>query len=206
MAAQYQLVMQSGPTPGKTFPLEGDVIMIGREATNGIAINDAEISRRHSQLVFQGGKYVLSDLGSTNGTFVNGRRIVGQHILVPGEVVALGEQISLVFEVVAQADPNATMISSAAHTPAAAPRASAPVPPPAARPVPQSYAGQVPADPEIAAPAAKRGPNRTVIIVAVVVLLLICCCVVVPFVYDQMNLWCSPVTSWLVPMIGGACP
>jgi len=94
----YQLVMHSGPTPGKTFLLEGNVLTIGREASNAIAINDAEISRKHAQLVYRDGKYIITDLGSTTGTFVNGQRLTGQHVLQPGEVISLGEQISLLFE------------------------------------------------------------------------------------------------------------
>lgn len=208
MAAQYQLVMHAGPTPGKTFPLEGDVITIGREAGNTIVINDAEVSRKHSQLTFQGGKYVLIDIGSTNGTFVNGQRITGSHVLVPGEVISLGEQISLLFESLALVDPNATMLSSSARI-AAAPRPPAPAPAPAPQPVqPMGYAGHVPAGPEpgmIEEPA-RGGPNQTLIIVAVVILLLLCCCVVGLFLYDYAQLWCSPLTSWLVPMLGGSCP
>lgn len=112
MAAQYQLVMHSGPTPGKVFPLEGDVITIGREAGNGIIINDAEVSRKHTQFVFQGGKVIVTDLGSTNGTFVDGQRLTGQHILQSGQIISLGEQISLLFEAVIPVDPNATMMST----------------------------------------------------------------------------------------------
>ena len=59
MLSQFQLIMRQGPTPGATFPLEGDQITIGRDPSNGIVINDAEISRRHARLTFQGGKYVL---------------------------------------------------------------------------------------------------------------------------------------------------
>ncbi len=210
MAAQYQLVMHAGPTPGKTFPLEGDVITIGREAGNTIVINDAEVSRKHSQLTFQGGKYVLTDIGSTNGTFVNGQRITGSHVLVPGEVISLGEQINLLFESLAQIDPNATMLSSSAR-PAVPPRpaASAPAPAPMPQPVQSvGYAGQIPAGPEsgMVEPTAKGNLNRTLIIVAVVILVLICCCVVGLLVYDAAALWCSPLTSWLVPILGGSCP
>ena len=79
--SQFQFVMRSGPTPGVIFPLEGDQILIGRDASNGVAINDAEISRKHSRISFQGGKYVLEDLGSTNGTFVNGQRLAGPVVL-----------------------------------------------------------------------------------------------------------------------------
>ncbi len=209
MAAQYQLVMHAGPTPGKTFPLEVDVITIGREAGNTIIINDAEVSRKHTQLMLQGGKYVLSDIGSTNGTFVNGQRITGQHVLVPGEVISLGEQINLLFESLVQVDPNATMLSSSAR-PAVAPRPAAPAPAPAPVPAqPVGYAGHVPAGPEpgiATEPPARGGANRTLIIVAVVILVLLCCCVVGLFIYDYAALWCSPLTSWLVPMLGGSCP
>jgi len=209
MATQYQLVMHSGPTPGKTFPLEGDVITIGREAGNGIVINDAEVSRKHSQLTFQGGKYVLTDIGSTNGTFVNGQRITGQHVLSAGEVISLGEQINLLFEALAQVDPNATMLSaSAGRAPVAAPKPVAPAP--VAPPVQSvGYAGQVPTGPEpgLAAPPPRAGGNRTLIIVAVVLVVLLCCCVGGIFIYDYADLWCSPITSWLVPVIsGGSCP
>lgn len=208
--AQYQLVMHSGPTPGKTFPLEGDVLTIGREASNQIAINDAEVSRKHSQLVLQGGKYVLTDLGSTNGTFVNGQRLTGQHVLQPGEVISLGEQINLLFEAVMNSDPNATMLSSG--KPAAAAR-NAPRPQPQ-QPQPQqpaAYAGQVPASPAYApppaAPAAPAGnSSRTLIFAIVGIVLVLCCCVVGAFAYDSMKLWCSPLSSWLVTMLGYACP
>ena len=151
MTAQYQLVMHSGPTPGKIFPLEGDVLTIGRESENGIVINDAEVSRKHTQFVFQGGKFIITDLGSTNGTFVNGQRLTGQHILQPGEVISLGEQINLLFESVAQVDPNATMLSSSRPA-VASPRPVAAAPAPVSRPAsppqsPPAFAGQVPGGP-----------------------------------------------------------
>lgn len=185
MTAQYQLVMHSGPTPGKIFPLEGDLISIGRENENNLVINDAEVSRKHSQLMLQGGKYIVSDLGSTNGTFVNGQRLTGQHILQPGEVISLGEQINLLFEVVTQVDPNATMISAshlAAPRPAAQPVASQP-----------AFAGQVPSGPapQAAAPS-KISSNRLIlIIVGVVLLCAICSCVAFVWWIDANALWCK---------------
>ena len=195
MAAQYQLVMHSGPTPGKTFPLEGDVLTIGREASNQIAINDAEISRKHSQLVLQGGKYVLTDLGSTNGTFVNGQRVTGQHVLQPGEVISLGEQINLLFESVTVNDPNATMLSAG--------KASArPAPRPQAQPMPQPavYAGQVPAGPAPVAMPAPAAKSRLPLIIGIVVaLFLLCICAGVSY-----YLYNAPCSFWQ-PFVGGAC-
>ncbi|RME87555.1 MAG: FHA domain-containing protein, partial [Anaerolineae bacterium] len=135
MTAQFQLVMRSGPTPGTVYPLEGGQILIGRDAKNTITIADAEVSRRHARLTFQGGKYVLEDLGSTNGTFVNGQRLTGPHVLRAGDVVSLGEHITLVFEAMTY-DPDATLASSRAPAAAPAPApAAAPPPPP-----PQAYA------------------------------------------------------------------
>ncbi|MCX6067333.1 MAG: FHA domain-containing protein [Chloroflexi bacterium] len=200
MVAQYQLVMHSGPTPGKTFPMEGDVITIGREIGNGIIINDAEVSRKHTQFVFQGGKFIVTDLGSTNGTFVNGQRLTGQHILQPGEVISLGEQINLLFESVIPIDPNATMLSS--RPPVVAPRAVAPRPQPVVQPAPPPvYAGQVPSGPAAveAGPAQKRG--ATPIVIGVVVVVLLCACVV------GVGLFFAPCSFWLNFMPSGyVCP
>src|SRR5215470_7908876 len=152
MTSQYQLIMRSGPTPGAAYTLEGDQITIGRDSTNGIVINDAEISRRHARLTYQGGKYVLEDLGSTNGTFVNGQRLAGPRVLKAGEVVSFGEQIILVFEV-NTVDAGATMVSPRAS---AVPSVSRPVGPPP--PPPAEYAGSVPASP---APVAAAPVSRT---------------------------------------------
>ena len=196
--AQYQLVMHSGPTPGKTFLLEGDVLTIGREASNPIAINDAEISRKHSQLVLQGGKYVLTDLGSTNGTFVNGQRLTGQHVLQPGEVISLGEQISLLFEAITVIDPNATMLSSKPPVVAPRPQPQVAVQPP---PQPVAYAGQSPVGPPpvyAAPPPVEKKKNNVMIFAIVGILLLLCICAVVVF------LWFAPCQVYQ-PFVGGVC-
>ncbi len=114
MASQpIQLVMRAGPTPGKVYELKQDEITIGRDIGNTIVINDAEISRRHARMVMQAGSYVLEDLGSTNGTFVNGQRLIGPHVLRHGEVVMFGEKVSLEYEAMSY-DPNATLISGTA--------------------------------------------------------------------------------------------
>ncbi len=199
MASQFQLIMRSGPTPGAAFPLEGDQMTIGRDPVNEITINDAEVSRRHARLTFQGGKYVLEDLGSTNGTFVNGQRLAGPRVLKPGEVVSFGEQIVLVFEAV-NLDPGATMVS---QRPAAVQAAPRPVPPP-----PVQYAGSVPASPVAPAPVAARS-NMTWIIIAGVILLSICCCAGVFFWVDADPTgarWCMFPFSIIAQWLGSACP
>jgi hypothetical protein len=192
MAAQFQLIMRTGPTPGAAYTLEGDQMTIGRDSTNEITINDAEISRRHARLTFQGGKYVLEDLGSTNGTFVNGQRLAGPRVLKAGEVVSFGEQIVLVFEVTTS-DPGATVISPRA---AAVPSVSRPVTPPP----PAEYAGSIPAGPASVAstPIPAKGTNVLPIIIGVGVVLFLCICGGILWYIDANFLWCT-----FFPFLGG---
>jgi len=187
MASQFQLIMRTGPTPGATFTLEGDQLNIGRDSANEITINDAEISRHHARLTFQGGKYVLEDLGSTNGTFVNGQRLAGPRVLKAGEVVSFGEQVVLVFEVTTN-DPGATMVSPrAAAVPSASRPPSSPPPPPA------EYAGSIPASPPsaMATPETGKRTNLTPIIVGGSVLILLCMCVAFFWWVDATYRWCT---------------
>ncbi len=107
----YQLVMRAGPTPDKAIELNQDRMTIGRDATNEIVINDPEVSRQHARLTAQIGGYILEDLGSTNGTFVDGEKLIGPHLLKPGETVQLGGNVILSFQAV-QFDPDATIVSS----------------------------------------------------------------------------------------------
>jgi hypothetical protein len=212
MAAQFQFVIRSGPNTGKIFPLDMPEIIIGREASNGVAINDAEVSRKHAKLTLHGSAYVIQDLGSTNGTFVNGQRITSTRVLNPGDSVSFGENIVLVYEGVV--DRNVTVIASAplpktaapVQRPAPAPVFTPSVPSPAyTPPTPTpSYSNRVPAAPLPAEsfPDKKKFPIWVIILIALVVL--ICACVGFFMIIDQLNLWCSMV-PFLVPFLGGSC-
>ncbi len=178
--AQFQFVMRSGPTPGVTFPLEGDQLIIGRDASNGVAINDAEISRKHSRLSFQGGKYVLEDLGSTNGTFVNGQRLAGPVVLKPGDVVSLGEQIVLMYDAI-NMDPGATMAS---------PRHAARVTPPPVQHQPGAPIQSVSPVYATSAPAAKQ-TNLTPFLIGGGVFIFLCLCISFFVWVDATYRWCT---------------
>ena len=201
MAPLFQFVMRSGPTPGATFNLDGDQLVIGRDSSSAIAINDAEVSRKHARLNFQGGKYVIEDLGSTNGTFVNGQRLVSPVVLKSGDVISLGEQIVLMYEVLTP-DAGETVISRrSAPPPRPAPAPiSRPVPPPA--PPQQQYYAPPPPTPEPGAPAmpAPRQATNVPIFIVVGVLLVICVCVAALWYIDSNYLWCT-----FFPFIPG-CP
>ncbi|MGH8573568.1 MAG: FHA domain-containing protein, partial [Gammaproteobacteria bacterium] len=80
-----------GPAAGGTIALEGDDLRIGREGQGeGLLGGDLEISRRHARVFQQGEKIMIEDLGSTNGTTVNGRRISKPMELRHGDTVNVG--------------------------------------------------------------------------------------------------------------------
>ena len=98
MAANIRLVLNSGPTAGKEYPLEKPELFIGRDLGNDVVINDSEVSRRHARLYLQGNTYIIEDLGSTNGTSVNGQKLTGPYMLRPGERITFGERVNLSVE------------------------------------------------------------------------------------------------------------
>jgi hypothetical protein len=176
----YQLVMRSGPTPGKTYPLSKTEIYIGRDISNDIAINDTEISRKHARLTQQGDTFVVEDLGSTNGTFVDAQRLMGPHVLRPGELIMFGENVGMVFEAAAY-DPNATMVAAgqvAQQTPVPGmqPAYVAPATPPV-------YAQQIPASPAEASgrPPKKKGGCTKWIFAGCGCIVVVLCLIVVAF-------------------------
>jgi pSer/pThr/pTyr-binding forkhead associated (FHA) protein len=138
----FQLTMRSGPNPDKVFPLEKAEIGIGRDLAGEVVINDAEVSRHHARMVRQpSGEYVIEDNGSTNGTFINGDRVSSPQLVHDGDIIGLGEHVTLVVEEI-RFDPEATVaavrtVSSSSPvvparpvTPQPAPIAAPPPPPP----------------------------------------------------------------------------
>ncbi len=84
------LKAQDGPYAGHTFPLSGPSVSIGRDPGNDVALNsDSTISRRHARIVDEGGRHVVYDDGSSNGTFVNSVRVQVQ-TLAPGDIIQFG--------------------------------------------------------------------------------------------------------------------
>ena len=80
-SGSYRLTVRQGPVPGKVFELAKDVMTIGRDVNNDLVINNSEVSRNHARLTSQSGGYLIEDLASTNGTFVNGQRLIGPKLL-----------------------------------------------------------------------------------------------------------------------------
>jgi pSer/pThr/pTyr-binding forkhead associated (FHA) protein len=72
----------------KIIPLDRPVINIGRRLDNQVVIDDPRVSRAHAQLRVAKGRFLLFDLNSTGGTFINGQR-TNQSVLYPGDVISL---------------------------------------------------------------------------------------------------------------------
>jgi hypothetical protein len=221
LAAQFQFVMRSGPNPGKLYRLDASEIIVGRDATNTVAINDAEVSRKHARLSLHGSAYVIQDLGSTNGTFVNGQRITGSQVLNIGDTVSFGENIVLMYE--AALDPNATIISSSQAPKVVAPvqrpapvvtNIPSPAPAPAYTPPPVSapvYSGQIPTGPIPETVLPKKTNTGLIIGIIVVVIILLCICVLLIGFFAPQSVLCAPgfriISNLVGPMFGyGVCP
>jgi pSer/pThr/pTyr-binding forkhead associated (FHA) protein len=204
--AQYQLVLRVGPSPGKVYPLLKNEITIGRDINNEIVINDSEISRRHCRLVMSGEGYLVEDLGSTNGTWINEQRLTGPHDLVPGESFRLGDNVVLEYGLEGF-DEDATKVSAGAAQAPAKPAQPAqpvqPAPQPAAPPPQPQYAGQVAASPP---PAEKKAINKTLLIGCGGLLAIAVCVTLVFWVIDVMELWCAPILGDIIELFGYQCP
>ncbi len=183
----YQITVRSGPEPGKTFPLEREELFMGRDLANDITISDPEVSRRHARFIMQEENILLEDLGSTNGTFLNGERISTPQQLRPGDVVTLGENIVLVFEK-SQYDPDATVVSSAAAKPVQT----------AAQPRQRSYQQPAQAAPhQQPRPAAPSAPEKkkkglpTWLIIMIIAIVVVACVIAVTMYFMPASWWCA---------------
>jgi predicted component of type VI protein secretion system len=200
------LVMSQGPQPGQTFMLDRDWLTVGRDPSNDIVINDPQVSRQHLRITRQGQMVVIEDLGSTNGSFANGVRLTGPHVMSNGDVIGLGDGVTLTYyEVGIAADiaetvvghPGSAVPPPPGSTPALAPQMPAavpaampvtPPPMPAAQQIPPAYT-LPPSPPQdvFIEPGQKRGGFTWVLIVVGIILLLIIVACAAVFVMDYMG-------------------
>lgn len=93
------LMGSSGSVLGMRFALSGRSTQVGRDPQSPIALNDPTVSRLHARFDRKGEEWTVTDLGSTNGTFVNGNRLAPNTpaTLAPGDEIKVGE-VAFVFE------------------------------------------------------------------------------------------------------------
>ncbi len=89
MSDESTFMLFSPPMP--PLRLSGGVVTIGRHPDCELNLRMDDVSRRHAEVSFEDGGWQVSDLGSTNGTFVNGEQVEGKRVLAPGDRIEVGE-------------------------------------------------------------------------------------------------------------------
>jgi pSer/pThr/pTyr-binding forkhead associated (FHA) protein len=92
---QALLLVKRGPNAGSTFLIEEPSTSLGRSPDSAVFLDDVTVSRKHAEIRRQGEEFFVHDLGSLNGTYVNGER-VDVTKLAPGDEVQIGK-FKLVF-------------------------------------------------------------------------------------------------------------
>jgi pSer/pThr/pTyr-binding forkhead associated (FHA) protein len=90
-AGSAMLLVQRGPDAGARFLLDTDVVKVGRHPDSDIFLDDISVSRRHATFTRGDSGYVVSDLGSLNGSYVNRDRIDSDVTLTGGDEVQIGK-------------------------------------------------------------------------------------------------------------------
>jgi hypothetical protein len=126
-----------GPGAGRRFDIGAAPVTIGRQDQCEVRVEGTWVSRRHARIAWTGTEYIVEDLDSTNGTFVNGERVVGPHALRSGDRLRLGEQVEFAFEahspVAVQEEAALPNMAPPPGRSAASPQAQAPPPRPKRR-------------------------------------------------------------------------
>jgi len=156
-------LVRSGALKGQRLQVKTPIANIGRADYNDLVMPDASVSTSHAKLQRREGVWVLVDLESTNGTFVDGEPVKGEAPLAPGAMVRFGD-VQLVFEptddAMGVAKGGGTQVLRTPHSlaPTATP---APAPPPAPAPLAAPAAPAAPRPPAAPARAAPAAPARS---------------------------------------------
>jgi pSer/pThr/pTyr-binding forkhead associated (FHA) protein len=87
---EVRLVIERGRTRTRVVRLASPETLVGRQRGCGVRIPSAEVSRRHCALRLEDGYLTVEDLGSVNGTFLNGMRVVNREVVRPGDHLEVG--------------------------------------------------------------------------------------------------------------------
>ena len=130
------LVIHEGAGAGSEHPVDGELILGREQASADLVIPDPGVSRRHARILPQNGTVIVEDLGSSNGTYVNGERISGPVELGAGDEVQLGDTILGIEGGTAATALMPPGAPATEHHPGPAPAQ----PPPSGRPAPRRLA------------------------------------------------------------------
>jgi pSer/pThr/pTyr-binding forkhead associated (FHA) protein len=162
------LFVTGGSLKGHRYPVRTPIVNIGRADYNDLVLADPSVSTTHAKLQRREGVFVLVDLDSTNGCFVDGERVHGEVPIGPGATLRIGD-VPLLFEPTDDAlgvekGGGTVVLSSFAPLPAVAPpKAAAPAPPPPRAPEPAKPGPKRP--PAAAEPRKGKGCGSAVVVV-----------------------------------------
>ncbi len=197
------LIVTEGPNQGQSYVLQEMICTLGRTADNTVVIDSPRISRHHTQIRLLPEGAIVEDTGSTNGTWLNNRRLTSPQRLTPGDIIGLADYISFRFEV-EEGMRTERLVPAMPGTPTQAMsdvyNVPAPPPPsyeepyrPYAETATPSFTPAQSAPPPVSQPASAPGAKRSqwVYIVVAILLVLICICAAV-----AVYLWFAPVEFW----------
>jgi pSer/pThr/pTyr-binding forkhead associated (FHA) protein len=151
-------LFRSGEMKGRRVPIKVPVVNIGRGDYNDVVIADPSVSTMHAKLQRRDAIWILTDLGSTNGTFVEGERLNGEVPLGPGTTLKFGE-VSALFEPLDDLAPapraGSTRLMQRVETAAAKPA-------PAEKPVAPVSEPALAAEPAVEVPRPRPRPRRPI--------------------------------------------
>src|SRR5829696_5073400 len=128
------LVIHQGAGAGSEHPVDGELILGREQGSADVVIPDPGVSRRHARVIPEDGTLIVEDLGSSNGTYVNGHRIDGPVQLGAGDEVQLGDTLIGVGGTAATAVMPPGAPPTEAHPGLASRRPAPQQPPPSSRP------------------------------------------------------------------------
>ena len=201
--APARIIVQRGNHGDQEHDLVHIQTSIGRSPDNDLSIPDPEVSRRHSLIVQQGSTYLISDAGSTNGTFVNEKRVTGSMALHHGDVIRLGDAITLRFY---QRQTEQPTLMDAAPIIVPDDEDTAPLPPLP----PEMLSAQPSPAPLVADPyqqvEAQPSPQRRLVLGCVTVLILFCLCGATVYFLDSYEngrlLYCGALRPFWELVLG----
>ena len=113
----YQLVVIRGRSASNAVKLQDGVTLAGRQEDCHLRVRSSQVSRKHCELFEKHGLLLVKDLNSSNGTFVNGKKIEGQRVMEPGDELGIGPITFRVEKVGQPAPPKSAPAPAAAKKP-----------------------------------------------------------------------------------------
>lgn len=188
----YHLKVIKGFNKGEVYSLEDDLITIGRGEENGIVFNIAEVSRMHAELTKAEEGYMIKDLGSTNGTFVDKKKVGNKYLLKPGDTIMLGDAIYLTYQ--ADLDPEETLVAPRRDDLAESEITAVTPKPKATPPAPTTPKKAKTAEESLTEDqVTEEKPSRTWLWAGIGCVVVIFFLIVVGLIaFDYLNLYCTP--------------